>query len=131
MPGFEPEIGPLATISNNQFSAGNNQHGPIKERFKLGTYYEKKLTQQNKFYDKQHQRTQRKKWKFSNSCKISLDSSCTLTASEIFDSIKLAFPNEEFLVDGIAQSGKLSSAAVLLLRRIRSRMQKSHQHWWY
>ena len=105
MPGSEPEIGPLATILNNQLSAGNNQHGPNKERFKLGTYYEKKLTQQNKFYDKQHQRTQRKKWKFSNSCKISLDSSCTLTASEIFDSIKLAFPNEELLgVDGIAQS---------------------------
>jgi len=105
MPGSVPEIGPLATILNNQLSAGNNQHGPIKERFKLETYYEKKLTQQNKFYDKQHQRTQRKKWKFSNSCKISLDSSCTLTASEIFDSIKLAFPNEELLgVDGIAQS---------------------------
>jgi hypothetical protein len=105
MSGSEPEIGPLATVLNNQLSAGNNQHGPIKERFKLGTYYEKKLTQQNKFYDKQHQRTQRKKWKFSNSCKISLDSSCTLTASEIFDSIKLAFPNEELLgVDGIAQS---------------------------
>ena len=105
MPGSEPETGPLATILHNQLSAGNNQHGPIKERFKLGTYYEKKLTQQNKFYEKQHQRTQRKKWKFSNSCKISLDSSCTLTASEIFDSIKLAFPNEELLgVDGIAQS---------------------------
>ena len=105
MPGSVPEIGPLATILNNQLSAGNNQHGPIKERFKLETYYEKKLTQQNKFYDKQLQRTQRKKWKFSNSCKISLDSSCTLAASEIFDSIKLAFPNEELLgVDGIAQS---------------------------
>ena len=105
MSGSEPETGLLATILHNQLSAGNNQHGPIKERFKLGTYYEKKLTQQNKFYEKQHQRTQRKKWKFSNSCKISLDSSCTLTASEIFDSIKLAFPNEELLgVDGIAQS---------------------------
>jgi len=119
MSGAEPENGPLTVILNNQLSAGNNQHGPIKERFKLGTYYERKITQQNKFYDKQNQRTQRKKWKFSNSCKISLDSSCTLTASEIFDSIKLAFPNEELLgVDGIAQSAsakkweiKLTNAA--------------------
>jgi hypothetical protein len=44
MSGSEPEIGPLASILNNQLSAGNNQHGPIKERFKLGTCYEKKLT---------------------------------------------------------------------------------------
>ncbi len=61
MSGAEPENGPLTVILNNQLSAGNNQHGPIKERFKLGTYYERKITQQNKFYDKQNQRTQRKK----------------------------------------------------------------------
>jgi hypothetical protein len=41
MSGSEPETGLLATILHNQLSAGNNQHGPIKERFKLGTYYEK------------------------------------------------------------------------------------------
>jgi hypothetical protein len=105
MSGPVPANG-LAATNTNQMSADSNQHGLTKERFKLGSYYEKKIIQQSKFNEKQLQKSrQRKKWNFENCCKIALDSSCTLKATEIFDCIIEAFPNDEISgVDGIAQS---------------------------